>query len=135
MQSFVLAEVNRVAAGVDSTDYLAARSRGPFSAFDRDELTVQHRLSGLRATFFWDDGEKIGRVLAKSHSISSIDPNRTWDGEGLLAVNEWEGLGPAAFRAPQTGALRMFPRCAQPGNDVAGITVLSIPLVGIVLDS
>ena len=82
-----------LAAVADSMDYLAARSRGPFSGSNREVLVVQHRLSGLRATFFWDDEEKIGRVLAKSYSIPSIDPDRTWAHEGSQAVNEWEGLG------------------------------------------
>lgn len=82
-----------MAAVADSTDYLAVRSHEHLTDVSRDVLTVQHRLSGLRATFFWDNGETIGRVLAKSYSIPSIDPDRTWEGEGLQAVREWQGTG------------------------------------------
>jgi hypothetical protein len=77
----------------DSTDYLTARSRELRSGRIQHQLTVQHRLSGLRATFFWDDGEQIGGVFAKSYSIRSIDPDRSWTHEGSQAVDEWQGLG------------------------------------------
>ena len=93
MRLFVVTEVARVAQVADSTDYLTARLQPSESWRDRHELTVQHRLSGLRAIFLWSDGEGIGAVVAKSYSIASIDPDRAWPHEGSEAVEEWEGLG------------------------------------------
>ena len=93
MQNFVITEVARVWAVADSTDYLTERSQIRFPDGTQETLTVQHRLSGLRATFFWGDGEAIGRVLAKSYGIRSIDRDRHWTHEGVEAVDMWAGLG------------------------------------------
>jgi hypothetical protein len=90
---FVVAEVARVSAVAGSTDYLTKREQTTFEDGTHETLTIQHRLSGLRAIFFWDAGEPIGRVLAKSYGIRSIDPDRQWPHEGLQAVDTWEGLG------------------------------------------
>jgi hypothetical protein len=93
MRNFVITEVARVSAVADSTDYLTERSKIRFADGTQETLTIQHRASGLRATFFWNDEEAIGRVLAKSYGIRSIDPDRHWTHEGVQAVNMWEGLG------------------------------------------
>jgi hypothetical protein len=92
MRSFVVAEVDRVAAVADSDDYLTAHSRG-WEGDQSRMLVVQHRLSGLRAAFLWDEGSRTGRVFAKSYSIRSIDPRRDWEHEGSDAVDQWQGLG------------------------------------------
>jgi hypothetical protein len=89
MRSFVVAEVDRVAMVADSDDYLMAHSRGWDGNRSRI-LTVQHRLSGLRAAFLWDQGSRTGRVFAKSYSIPTIDPNRDWEHEGSQAVDHWQ---------------------------------------------
>jgi hypothetical protein len=93
MRSFVAAEIARVAAVADSTDILSSYSQDQSSMRIEHWLTVQHRASGLRALFMWQDGNRIGRVNAKSYSITSIDPERHWQHEGIQSVHEWEGLG------------------------------------------
>ena len=42
---------------------------------------------------FWDDGDQVGGVFAKSYRIRSVDPDRDWPHEGSQAVHEWQGLG------------------------------------------
>jgi hypothetical protein len=46
MGDFVIAEVARVAAVADSTDYLTERSQTEFADGTQETLTIQHRLSG-----------------------------------------------------------------------------------------
>ena len=46
MGDFVIAEVARVAAVADSTDYLTERSQTEFVDGTQETLTIQHRLSG-----------------------------------------------------------------------------------------
>jgi hypothetical protein len=93
MRDFVVREVARVSAVADSTDYLTERSQIRFADETQETLTIQHRPSGLRAVFFWNDKEATGRVLAKSYGIRSIDPDRHWTHEGVQAVDAWAGLG------------------------------------------
>lgn len=93
IRNFVISEVARVSAVADSTEYLTAGCQEELSGRIRHKLTVQHRLSGLRAALSWNDGEEFGDIVAKSYRIPSIDPDRSWDGEGSQAVREWQGLG------------------------------------------
>jgi hypothetical protein len=89
----VLEEVARAVAVADSTEYLTERSQTVISGRTNHQLTVQHRLSGLRACFYWCDGIRVGRVTAKSYSFLSIDPDAISRQDGLQALENWEGLG------------------------------------------
>lgn len=79
LREFAAREVERVEEVASSNDYLHNRSTVEGSGPTRHQLVVQHRLSGLRIAFSWNDDQLIGKIFAgrTAHLPSTLSENGT----------------------------------------------------------